>query len=140
MFSRPHINPGVKRPCTRHCSIVDPSRGSVTPGFLIYQVTRVAPPIPPRFPTDRPTGRRPNRPSPFSFSRAFTPLAKICDPKTFRFVPQPPPPFQTNPKRLGSGGRGGGEGIFQDPSGYRHASRLILCAVQKKILKRKELV
>lgn len=33
------LTPGVKRPRTRHCSMTDPSRGSVTPGLLIYQVT-----------------------------------------------------------------------------------------------------
>lgn len=73
MFSRPHINPGVKRPRTRHCSIVDPSRGTVTPGFLIYQVTSRLPLV-----TDlqsRPVGSGPvigHVPSPF-LARAFAP-------------------------------------------------------------------
>lgn len=33
------LTPGVKRPRTRHCSMADPSHGSVTPVLLIYQVT-----------------------------------------------------------------------------------------------------
>lgn len=31
------LTPGVKRPSTRYCSMVDPSRVSVTPGFLFIK-------------------------------------------------------------------------------------------------------
>lgn len=132
MFSRPHINPGVKRPCTRHCSIVDPSRGSVTPGFLIYQVTsRTARNTDLQFLLD--SDRRPNRSfPPFFVSRVFTPthpsrksaIWKHFGSRSIR--PAAASPHQTNR----SGQRGGillFSKIFQIDTGF---FRLILHAVK----------
>lgn len=37
MFSSPHINPGGEKAVHRYCSMVDPSRVNVTPGFLFIK-------------------------------------------------------------------------------------------------------
>lgn len=43
MFSRPDINPTVKRSCTRYCSMADPSRNRMTPDYLFIKLRAFGP-------------------------------------------------------------------------------------------------